>query len=192
MINKTGERGGVYVLTDEVLYEQFWNGDKKAADELVRRHGDLLFLFINGYLRDSHESEDLMIEALARMFAKKRPLLGEGSFRAYLYKTARHLAARIRTGRRLHISFEELSFEIQSEDLAETRLFENERAKQLYNALEKLKPEYQEVLYLIYFEEMSYQDAGKVMKKSESQITNLVHRGKQSLKKILKESGFEY
>ena len=84
------------------------------------------------------------------------------------------------------------TLEIQSEDLAETRLFENERAKQLYNALEKLKPEYQEVLYLIYFEEMSYQGAGKVMKKSESQITNLVHRGKQSLKKILKESGFEY
>ena len=180
------------MLTDEVLYEQFWNGDKKAADELVRRHGDLLFLFINGYLRDTHESEDLMIEALARMFAKKRLLLGEGSFCAYLYKTARHLVARAKTGRRLHIGFEELSFEIQSEDLVETRLFENERAKQLYDALEQLKPEYQEVLYLIYFEDMSYKDAGKVMKKSESQITNLVHRGKQSLKKILNQNGFEY
>lgn len=39
---------------------------------------------------------------------------------------------------------------------------------------------------------MSYRDAAHIMKKSESQVTNLVHRGKQSLKKILGKDGFEY
>lgn len=180
------------MISDENLYERFWNGEPKVADELVHRHGDILILFIDGYLRDIHESEDMMIEAFAQMFAKKRPISGEGSFRAYLYKTARNLAARARRKHRFHIGIEELPFEIQSEALAETHLFENERNRQLYEALDQLKPEYQEALYLVYFEDMSYRDAAHIMKKSESQVTNLVHRGKQGLKKILGKDGFEY
>ena len=51
------------MIIDEVLYERFWNGEKTAADELVHRHGDMLVLFLNSYVKDIHEAEDLMIEA---------------------------------------------------------------------------------------------------------------------------------
>ena len=34
--------------TDETLYELYWQGEEKAADELVLRHGDILTLYING------------------------------------------------------------------------------------------------------------------------------------------------
>ena len=180
------------MVTDEVLYEQFWDGGKNAADELVHRHGDILVLFLNSYLKDIHEAEDLMIETFALMFAKKRPVSESGSFRAYLYKTARRLAGKTIKKHRLHIGFEELPFELQSEALAETGLFENERKRQLYEALEELKPEYQEALYLVYFEDMSYRAAAEIMKKSESQITNLVYQGKTSLRKILTKNRFEY
>ena len=87
---------------------------------------------------------------------------------------------------------EELPFELPGEALAETSLFENERKKQLYEAMEELKPEYQEALYLVYFEDMSYQGTAEVMGRSESQIKNLVHRGKKSLKELLGKNGFEY
>lgn len=66
--------------TDEILYELFWQGEEKAADELVLRHGDILTLYINGYLKDMHEAEDLMIESFALMFARKRPVSGAGVF----------------------------------------------------------------------------------------------------------------
>ena len=87
---------------------------------------------------------------------------------------------------------EELPFELPGEALAETSLFENERKKQLYEAMEELKPEYQEALYLVYFEDMSYQGTAEVMGRSESQIKNLVNRGKKSLKELLGKNGFEY
>ena len=179
--------------TDEILYELFWQGEEKAADELVLRHGDILTLYVNGYLKDMHEAEDLMIESFALMFARKRPVSGAGSFRAYLYKTARNLAGRTRKKHRiLHIGLEILPFEIQSEAATEAGIFRDERNGQLYEAMEKLKKEYQEALYLVYFEDMSYKEAGKVLGRSESQVTNLVHRGKKSLKEILRKEGFEY
>lgn len=134
-----------------------------------------------------------MIEAFSQLFAKERPIEGAGSFQAYLYKTARHLALRHKQKHRLvFLRLDELDFEPRSDSLIDTDLLRGERDRQLYDALEKLKAEYREALYLVYFEDMSYRDAATVMNKSESQITKLVYRGKQSLKVILEQEGFTY
>lgn len=179
--------------SDEVVYQKYLNGEEKAADILIEKYGDALTLYINGYIKDIHEAEDLMIEAFAQIFAKERSIGENGCFKAYLYKTARNLALRHKQKRRIRfLHFEELPFEPQSEALADTELYRSEQNRQLYNGLEKLKAEYREALYLIYFENMSYRDAAAVMMKSEQQITNLVHRGKKSLRSILEQEGFVY
>ena len=179
--------------SDEALYRQYLNGDEKAAEPLVEKYGDALTLYINGYVKDIHESEDLMIEAFSRLFAKARPVDGEGSFKAYLYKTARNLALRhMQKHRIFFLHFHELEFEPQSEVLTDTKIYRAERYRALSEAFEKLKAEYREALYLVYFEEMSYRDAAAVMGKNEQQVTNLVYRGKQRLKAILEKGGFHY
>lgn len=181
------------MISDETAYRRYLDGEQKAADLLVERYGDALTLYINGYIKDIHEAEDLMIEAFSQLFAKERPIEGVGSFKAYLYKTARHLALRHKQKHRLaFLCLDELDFEPQSNTLIDTDLLRSERDRQLYDALERLKAEYREVLYLVYFEDMSYRDAATVMNKSESQITKLVYRGKQSLKVILEQEGFTY
>ena len=178
---------------DEKLYQQYLAGDETAADELVARYGDTLTLYIHGFLGDLHEAEDLMIEAFALMFAKPRPVSEPGSFRGYLFRVGRNLAGRHRQKHRLRLlSLDELTFEPKGEVLAETPLYGMERKRQLYQAMEKLRDDYREALYLVYFEDMSYRQAASVMGKSESQVTKLVYRGKQNLKTILEEEGFEY
>ena len=181
------------MISDETAYRRYLDGEQKAADLLVEKYGDALTLYINGYIKDIHEAEDLMIEAFSQIIAKERPIGGEGSFKAYLYKTARNLSLRHKKKRRiLFLSFDELDFEPQSEVLADTELIHSERDRQLYAALEKLKVEYREALYLVYLADLSYRNAAEVMGKSETQITHLVHRGKQSLKMILEQEGFTY
>ena len=181
------------MISDEAAYRRYLDGEQNAANLLVEKYGDSLTLYINSYLKDIHEAEDLMIEAFSQIFAKERPVAGAGAFQAYLYKTARNLALRHRKKHRLSfLRFEELDFEPQSDVLADTELTRSERSRQLYDALDKLKVEYREALYLVYFEEMSYRNAATVMNKSEGQITKLVYRGKQSLKAILEQRGFTY
>ena len=181
------------MFTDENLYEHFWNGEKIAADELVHRHGDILVLFLNSYVKDIHEAEDLMIEAFSLMFAKKRPVDRTGSFRAYLYRTGRNLVLRHkRKNRRVLIGMEQMAFEPADEQTGEKIMFLNEQNRSLYIAMEQLKPEYREALYLVYFEDMKYAEAAEVMRKSVSQITTLVSRGKRRIKNILEKEGFVY
>lgn len=58
----------------------------------------------------------------------------------------------------------------------------------MLSAMEKLEPDYRQSLFLMYFEDMSYEQISKVMSKSIKQVTNLVYRGKKALRKILEES----
>ena len=181
------------MISDETAYRRYLDGEQSAADLLVEKYGDALTLYINGYLNDMQEAEALMIEAFSQIFAKERPITGAGAFKAYLYKTARNLALRHRKKHRLSfLRFEELDFEPQSDVPADSALDRSERSRQLYDALEKLKAEYREALYLVYFEDMSYRNAARIMNKSEGQITKLVYRGKQRLKAILEKEGFIY
>ncbi len=164
------------MVSDETAYRKYLAGDEAAAQLLVERYGDALTLYINGVLGDIHEAEDLMIEAFAHIFARERPIQ-DGCFKAYLYKTGRNLALRCKTRRRFFLPLEELPFELPDEALAETGLFQNEQHQQLYAALGKLKKEYRETLFLVYFEELSYRQAAQVLGRTEQQVTNLVYRG---------------
>lgn len=180
-------------ISDETSYRRYLQGEESAAEILVERYGDALTYYIHGYIKDLPDAEDLMIEAFSLLFAKERPIRGEGSFKAYLYKTARNLALRHSRKHRIRfLQLEELPFEPPSEEYSDTKLLKDERDRQLYEALEQLKTEYREVLYLIYFQEMSYREAATVLGKKEQQITNLAYRGKQSLKKILEQEGYDY
>ena len=69
-------------------------------------------------------------------------------------------------------------------------MLRDEKNSALYSSLAKLKKEYREALYLVYIDGCNYAGAAKILGKSEKQITNLVYRGKQSLKTILEKEGF--
>ena len=129
-------------MTDNELYRLYLSGDDAGLESLMERYGDALTLYIDGYLGDIHEAEDLMIEVFAYLLAK-RPRIRDGAFKAYIYKAARHMALRCKSRRRAIFSLEGLS----------------------------------------------YAEAAEVMKKNEKQISNMVYRGKQSLRALLEKEG---
>ena len=98
------ERRSFGLKSDSELYKLFLSGDQAAYDELMIRHGDGLTFYLNGYLHNLQDSEDLMIDAFARIMVKK-PCIREGGFKVYLYKTARNLAARFHFSSKKNMSF---------------------------------------------------------------------------------------
>lgn len=63
------------MISDEMAYRQYLDGKEESADILVERYGDALTYYINGYIHDIHESEDLMIEALHRFLQRSVRLM---------------------------------------------------------------------------------------------------------------------
>ncbi|MDO4400812.1 MAG: sigma-70 family RNA polymerase sigma factor [Coriobacteriia bacterium] len=176
-------------LSDERLFNRLTQGDKESLRPLMERHGDALTLYINGYLHDLDMAEDIMLEAFSRMLVKA-PHLREGGFKPYLYKTARNLAFRHLKERSRFLSLEDMAQEPADVRLVEEGLLADERRRSLYRHLGKIPADYREALYLVYIEEMSYDEAGAVMRKSRKQVDNLVQRGKRAMKALM-EGGRE-
>lgn len=177
-------------VNDITLYQRFLSGDDSGLQRLMERYGNSLTLYIDGYLHDIHEAEDLMIEAFA-YFVAKRPRLRDDGFRAYLYKSARHLALRClqKKRRKQLFSFDDLEQEPESDVLLETLAQTDERNRILWRCMDELAPAYREALYLVYFEGMRHAEAAAVMRKNEKQIADLVYRGRASLRKTLEREG---
>lgn len=177
-------------VNDITLYQRFLSGDDSGLQRLMERYGNSLTLYIDGYLHDIHEAEDLMIEAFA-YFVAKRPRLRDDGFRAYLYKSARHLALRClqKKRRKQLFSFDDLEQEPESDVLLETLVQTDERNRILWRCMDELAPAYREALYLVYFEGMRHAEAAAVMRKNEKQIADLVYRGRASLRKTLEREG---
>lgn len=176
--------------SDSELYALFLTGDTSAYDELMIRYGDSLTIYINGYLHNLHDAEDLMIEAFARVMVK-RPRIREGGVKAYLYKTARNLTIRFheRETRIKSFSIDDSWESVSAGSVPENEIIDDERKRILRICMQRLDPELREVLWLIYFESMSYEQAADVMKVSRKRIDHLLQRGKRTLREELAKEG---
>ncbi len=178
-------------LSGEELFDRYREGDHIAFESIVELYGHDFMLFINGMVRDQHEATHLMIESFAQLALRGKAFNGSSSLKTYLYTIGRNHAIRYIKARRKEktVSIEELVGELHdARDLPETNLEREENRRMLHKAMMELKPEHKNVLILLYFENMSYIEAGLVMKKSQIQVRGLAYRAKHALKKILLES----
>ena len=176
--------------SDDELYNAFRTGDGTAYDELMLRHGDDLLIYINGYTHNLYDAEDLMIEAFARIMVKK-PAIREGNFKAYLFRTGRNLASRFHSKMlRMDVfSMEDLQSELTDGNLTEDIVWDAQKNAILRVCLERIDPKQREALWLVYYEGMTYEQAGEVMGVSAGKIDKLLAKGKQLMREELGKEG---
>ncbi len=172
-------------------YRRFLNGDEEAFDEIVKEYFDSLVIFINGYTSDFQAAEDIAIDALSDLIVNKKRYNFKVTLKTYLFMIAKSRAKNY-IKRRNIIKFTELD-EAKDVSVNETALedllIKDERKKELYKAISTLPDDMRTVVYLIYFEDMSYEEAARVMKKSKKQVDNLLYRAKNQLRAILTDNG---
>jgi RNA polymerase sigma factor (sigma-70 family) len=168
------------------------DGDEGGLVEIIREYKDGLIFYLNSIVGNIHTAEDLAEDTFVLLGTKKPRDKGKGSFKTWLYTIGRNIAIdHVRRNRTVcEVSDAEyLSMAADEESLEESYLRE-ERKITLYRALSNLKPEYRQVLWLMYFEELSAKETALVMKKSVHSIETLVYRARKSLKLALEKEGF--
>ena len=181
--------------SDEALYSRFLKTrDESAFRVLLERHKESLLLFINGFVRNLDDAEELMMDAFAETAAGPTLFSGRSSFKTWLFSIGKNLALmHLRKQRRMPMADEAVSEDIpDASDLPDLQLLQDERNRQLYQALAQLNDDYRQILILLYFENMSHEEAGKVMGKNRRQIYHLADRGRVALRERLERMGFEY
>ncbi len=172
-------------------YRRFLDGDVSAFDEIMGELFHSLVFFIDGYVHDIHTAEDIAMDTLADLGIHRHRYNFRVKLKTYLFMVGRSRALNYIKHRGV-IDFTALSEaeeRLSDERTLEELVLADERKRAVHTAMSKLSPDMREAVHLIYFEELSYDEAAKVMKKSKKQVDNLLYRGKKELRILLGEEG---
>ena len=172
-------------------YRRFLNGDESAFDDVMKELFDNLVFFVDRYVHDIHAAEDIAIDAFSDLVVNKHRYNFKVTLKTYLFMLGRSRALNYIKHRKV-INFVELTeadnISAEQETLEEI-ILADERKRIVNNALNSLTDDMRVVVHLIYFEDLSYDEAAKVMKKNRKQVDNLLYRAKKELRIILGKDG---
>ena len=173
-----------------VSYEKYKSGDDEGFYEIVREYYDGLVAYLSGIVGDFQSAEELADDALLKLALKRPDFNKKSSFKTWLFSIGRNVALdSLRKKTAVHVSIDDSD---AVDDGPEQSYIKGERNRQLYRALDRLKPEYKEILYLTFFENMGADEISALLKKSKGSVYTLLSRAKGSLKEILHKEGFDY
>jgi RNA polymerase sigma-70 factor (ECF subfamily) len=172
-------------------YSRFLSGDKDAMTEIIIGYRDGLLLFLKGIVGDIYIAEDIMEQTFMLLAIKKPRDKGGSSFKTWLYTIARNLAIDyLRKKRRSNeVDIEAIGEIWNDENLLEEKYIKKEEQILIRRAMNNLRNEYRQVLWLSYFEEMSNKEISKVMKKSIRSVEAMLYRAKKALREELEKEG---
>lgn len=175
-------------------YRHFLNGDENAFSEILDMYRDNLIFFINRTVNNLSVAEELAADAFAELLVHPKRYDFSVSLKTYIFTIGHNkMVSYIRRASRFTmVTYEEAPEKSLEYASFEENIIKEEQKKLLHEAMSELPNDYRMALHLIYFEDMSYAEAGKVMRKSVKQVTNLVYRAKNSLRLILEKGGFSY
>lgn len=166
------------------------NGDNNSFEEIVIRYKDNLIYFIYRYAKSIDIAEDIAQDVFVYLLIHKENYDFNFSLKTYLFTIAKTKALNYLKREKRIVQINEK--DIDDVQTLEESIFLNERKNNLKLAMSKLKPDYQNAVYLADIEELSYSEIGHIMHKSESGIKVLIHRARKSLEDILRKEASKY
>lgn len=177
---------------DKKIYNEYLNGEKGAFELLYNKYKDKIQYFIYNIVKDYQKAEDITQDVFIYVMQNK---IKEGyTFKYYIYLVAKSRAYNQvnMEKRRTEINDKYILNETEQvgQDVAEI-ITNNEKKKELMDAINMLDDRYKNAIYLVKIEELTYQETATILGESVQNIKNLIHRGKKELRKTLIKKGFD-
>ena len=172
-------------------YRRFLDGDESAFESIMKELFRGLVFFIDGFVHDTHAAEDIAIDTFSDLVVHRHRYNFKVSLKTYLYMVGRSRALDYIKHRRCFdfVELSEAHTVADEADALEEMVLADDRKRQVNAAIAKLPEDMRVVVHLIYFEEMTYEEAAKVLKKNRKQVDNLLYRAKKELRIILGKDG---
>ena len=172
-------------------YRRFLDGDEDAFDGILNNYRNGLIFFINRYVRDPDIAEDIAIDVFVQLLVHRHRYNFKTSLKTYLYMMGRSRALDYlrRRNRFQTVELSDADADVGDHELPEQLMIADERKRMVNDAVWKLPEEMRVAVHLVYFEELTYEEAAKIMKKNRKQVDNLLYRAKGMLRSIIGEEG---
>jgi RNA polymerase sigma-70 factor (ECF subfamily) len=186
---------------DEQLAEEALAGSQRAYRELVRRFERPVFNLVARMVHDRTLAEDLTQDAFVKAFSRLDTYQsGQGKFSNWLFKIAHNTA--IDHLRRARV--DTVPLDANESDAADfhailsdpddptplDRAVTTDLAGALSAAVDRLRPEYREVIVLRHQEGMAYEEIAEIAGLPLGTVKTYIHRARKELAELLTEAGW--
>ena len=184
-----------FKFSDEELILRFQKGDEQSYIELVNRYRDRLINFIYRFVNDTESAEDIVQDALLKVYTHKHYYKNIAKFSTWLYTIAGNLAKtelrKKKTRKVTNLSQmgpEDKDYELTSNEPETDKATQNEYLeKRIQIAINKLPLHFKTVTILREIQELSYEEISKIVDVPLGTVKSRINRARLQLQKELQD-----
>lgn len=164
--------------------------DKEILKLLYEKYRREIYLYLFSLCHNQEVAEDLMQETFLKAILSLAD--NHGNMRAWMYMVARNLYFNYAKREKRYCRLDDTSHNRQNGmgELLEN-IIQDEKKRFLYEALDKLKNPYKEVLLMQYFGGLSQKEIAAVLHISPENVRIVSHRAKQKIREYMEVSGYD-
>lgn len=176
--------------------EKAKKGKQSAFKFLLDTFWNVVFGFQMKRVRNEHEAEDITIETFAKAFDKIETFDENYTFSTWLIAISKNI--QIDKSRKKNASIYSNTTDTSHElvqkivdhsPTAEDKLIREQNLAELLRFIKQLKPHYQEVINLRYFNEMSYNEISETLEEPLNNVKVRLLRARKLLAEIITQKG---
>lgn len=165
----------------EELIRKIARGEEKALRELIRAMQGRVYAYCLSLVACQEDAEELTLEVFYQVWRSAKSFKGQSRATTWLFGIARNLC--MNHLRKKRVQFIEL--------MEGDAVYNPEEEEPDYDpeairrAMERLSPAHREVLYLAFYEELSYGEIASLLGIPENTVKTRVFHAKKKLKELL-------
>lgn len=176
--------------TDESIVAKITAGDVDAYAEIMNRYEPKLHRYVTYLIHNQTMADDIVQDTFIKAYRNLRGFNLKYKFSSWIYRIA-HNEAMNAIKKERHLSdysideLPDIGYDQRIEELIDSDVMKGH----VHDCLDKLDLKYREVIQLIYFEHMKYDEASDILQVPTPTIGVWLSRAKNRLKEICKERG---
>lgn len=172
--------------SDIELMLKFVKGDISAFEQILKKYKDIIINVAYRFVQNYSEAEDIAQEVFLKIYHSAKTYKPEAKFSTWVYKITVNLSLNyLRSRKHLPTVPLEETLEISEAVTPENNFEKKELTRRVKEALNSLPENQKLAVILKKYENLSYEEIGKIIGCSSSAVDSLIQRAKQNLKRKL-------
>lgn len=178
-------------LKNQIIWNDFRNGSKEALKVIYEENYSSLYYYGIKFVQDIEIVKDIIQELFVELIDSGTRLSSTDNIRFYLLKALRNKLINQLSHQSRFVQADSKSVEFNFFDSVENQLIQAEVEVEIQNqvrsAVKKLSDKQQEIIYLRFYNDLTYSEIATIFKVEMQTVRNLMSRAINALKDDLRD-----